>query len=130
MTGSYNLTLQVADMAGEGLTSTATAAIYVEDVNDNPPEFLSEEVGRAAPLPAGEDSAEAVLSPTPCTAPFLGHPRSSTARPGPWHRRWAKSLHGKARFLSPPPPQHHGMKGVTLDWPRRTCEPGLILPCY
>ncbi|XP_058011076.1 cadherin-15 isoform X2 [Ahaetulla prasina] len=49
VTGSYNLTLQVADMAGEGLTTTATAAIYVEDVNDNPPEFLSDEFHLEAP---------------------------------------------------------------------------------
>ncbi|ETE65594.1 Cadherin-15, partial [Ophiophagus hannah] len=85
VTGSYNLTLQVADMAGEGLTTTATAAIYVEDINDHPPEFKSAEVGR--------DSAEAGLPP--CMAPFCGHPRSSPAGQGPWHRRWAKSLQGE-----------------------------------
>uniref|UniRef100_A0A8C7E098 Cadherin 15 n=1 Tax=Naja naja TaxID=35670 RepID=A0A8C7E098_NAJNA len=49
VTGSYNLTLQVADMAGEGLTATATAAIYVEDVNDHPPEFKSAEFHLEAP---------------------------------------------------------------------------------
>ncbi|XP_070617864.1 LOW QUALITY PROTEIN: cadherin-15 [Erythrolamprus reginae] len=49
VTGSYNLTLQVADMAGEGLTTTATASIYVEDVNDNPPEFTSDEFHLEAP---------------------------------------------------------------------------------
>uniref|UniRef100_A0A670YU44 Cadherin 15 n=1 Tax=Pseudonaja textilis TaxID=8673 RepID=A0A670YU44_PSETE len=47
--GSYNLTLQVADMAGEGLTTTATAAIYVEDINDHPPEFTSAEFHLEAP---------------------------------------------------------------------------------
>uniref|UniRef100_A0A8C5RAI9 Cadherin 15 n=1 Tax=Laticauda laticaudata TaxID=8630 RepID=A0A8C5RAI9_LATLA len=47
--GSYNLTLQVADMAGEGLTTTATAAIFVEDVNDHPPEFMSAEFHLEAP---------------------------------------------------------------------------------
>ncbi|KAM8799399.1 cadherin-15 [Eudromia elegans] len=39
----YNLTLQVADMAGDGLASTATAVIYLEDINDNPPEFTQDE---------------------------------------------------------------------------------------
>lgn len=41
----YNLTLQVADMSGEGLATTATAVIYVDDINDSPPEFTQEEVG-------------------------------------------------------------------------------------
>ncbi|XP_042294652.1 cadherin-15 [Sceloporus undulatus] len=41
--GVYNLTLQVADMSGEGLATTATAVIYVDDLNDNPPEFTEEE---------------------------------------------------------------------------------------
>ncbi|XP_059854800.1 cadherin-15 [Delphinus delphis] len=35
----YNLTLQVADMSGDGLTATALAVITLEDVNDNAPEF-------------------------------------------------------------------------------------------
>ncbi|XP_029464468.1 cadherin-15 isoform X2 [Rhinatrema bivittatum] len=39
----YNLTLQVADMSGDGLTNTATAVIYIDDVNDNPPEFTEDE---------------------------------------------------------------------------------------
>ncbi|XP_019391002.1 PREDICTED: cadherin-15 [Crocodylus porosus] len=39
----YNLTLQVADMSGDGLTTTAAAVIYVDDVNDNPPEFTEDE---------------------------------------------------------------------------------------
>uniref|UniRef100_A0A8C4W211 Cadherin 15 n=1 Tax=Gopherus evgoodei TaxID=1825980 RepID=A0A8C4W211_9SAUR len=39
----YNLTLQVADMSGDGLTTTATAVIYVDDINDNPPEFTKPE---------------------------------------------------------------------------------------
>ncbi|KAM3828594.1 cadherin-15 isoform 1-T1 [Vipera latastei] len=47
--GSYNLTLQVADMAGEGLTTTATAVIYVDDINDNPPEFTLDEFHMEAP---------------------------------------------------------------------------------
>lgn len=37
-------------MSGDGLTTTATAVIYLEDVNDNAPEFTKEEVvgaGRA-----------------------------------------------------------------------------------
>ncbi|XP_051830729.1 cadherin-15 [Antechinus flavipes] len=41
--GVYNLTLQVADMSGDGLTNTATAIIYVDDINDNAPEFTREE---------------------------------------------------------------------------------------
>ncbi|OCT82341.1 cadherin-15 [Xenopus laevis] len=40
--GSYNLTVQVADMLGEGLTSTARVIITIEDINDNPPEFMQE----------------------------------------------------------------------------------------
>ncbi|EPQ05398.1 Cadherin-15 [Myotis brandtii] len=39
----YNLTLQVADMSGDGLTSTASAIITLEDVNDNAPGFTREE---------------------------------------------------------------------------------------
>ncbi|XP_048210774.1 cadherin-15 isoform X2 [Perognathus longimembris pacificus] len=39
----YNLTLQVADMSGEGLTATASAVIFLDDVNDNAPEFTKEE---------------------------------------------------------------------------------------
>ncbi|XP_069758035.1 cadherin-15 [Narcine bancroftii] len=35
----YNLTLQVADLAGKGLSNTASASIFIVDVNDNPPEF-------------------------------------------------------------------------------------------
>uniref|UniRef100_A0A8B9DEE1 Cadherin 15 n=1 Tax=Anser cygnoides TaxID=8845 RepID=A0A8B9DEE1_ANSCY len=41
--GVYNLTLQAADMSGDGLTTTATAVIYLEDINDNAPEFTKEE---------------------------------------------------------------------------------------
>lgn len=75
--GSYNLTLQVADMAGEGLTTTATAVIYVDDINDNPPEFTLDEVGeQPLCLGGGRDGAEAVLSPPPTLAhlPSLGIP--------------------------------------------------------
>ncbi|NXM81642.1 CAD15 protein, partial [Oenanthe oenanthe] len=41
--GVYNLTVQAADMSGDGLTTTAVAVIYLEDINDNPPEFTKEE---------------------------------------------------------------------------------------
>ncbi|XP_072492643.1 cadherin-15 isoform X2 [Notamacropus eugenii] len=46
--GVYNLTLQVADMSGDGLTNTATAVIYVDDINDNAPEFTREEFSMRA----------------------------------------------------------------------------------
>ncbi|CAK7317146.1 CDH15 [Vulpes lagopus] len=39
----YNLTLQVADMSGDGLTATASAIITLEDVNDNAPGFTQDE---------------------------------------------------------------------------------------
>ncbi|XP_036131364.1 cadherin-15 [Molossus molossus] len=39
----YNLTLQVADMSGDGLTATASAIITLEDVNDNAPGFTRDE---------------------------------------------------------------------------------------
>ncbi|XP_023393470.1 cadherin-15 [Pteropus vampyrus] len=39
----YNLTLQVADMSGDGLTATASAIITVEDINDNAPGFTRDE---------------------------------------------------------------------------------------
>ncbi|XP_025898186.1 cadherin-15 [Nothoprocta perdicaria] len=45
----YNLTLQVADMSGDGLATTATAVIYLEDINDNPPEFTQEEFSMEVP---------------------------------------------------------------------------------
>ncbi|XP_062997204.1 cadherin-15 [Elgaria multicarinata webbii] len=47
--GIYNLTLQVADMSGEGLATTATAVIYIDDINDNPPEFTEKEFSMEAP---------------------------------------------------------------------------------
>lgn len=50
MVAVYNLTLQVADMSGDGLTATASAVITLQDVNDNAPEFTGEEVV-APPLP-------------------------------------------------------------------------------
>ncbi|NWS72342.1 CAD15 protein, partial [Crotophaga sulcirostris] len=46
--GVYNLTVQAADMSGDGLTTTATAVIYLEDINDNPPEFTKEEFSMEA----------------------------------------------------------------------------------
>ncbi|XP_067905955.1 cadherin-15 [Heterodontus francisci] len=39
----YNLTLQVADLSGEGLSTTATAVIFIDDINDNAPEFITTE---------------------------------------------------------------------------------------
>ncbi|XP_045845362.1 cadherin-15 isoform X3 [Meles meles] len=39
----YNLTLQVADMSGDGLTATASAIITLEDINDNAPGFTGDE---------------------------------------------------------------------------------------
>uniref|UniRef100_A0A8C2UJ50 Cadherin 15 n=1 Tax=Chinchilla lanigera TaxID=34839 RepID=A0A8C2UJ50_CHILA len=44
----YNLTLQVADMSGEGLTATASAIISVDDINDNAPEFTRDEFSMEA----------------------------------------------------------------------------------
>ncbi|XP_069822154.1 cadherin-15 isoform X2 [Dendropsophus ebraccatus] len=41
--GSYNLTVQVADMMGEGLSNTASAVISIGDLNDNAPLFTQEE---------------------------------------------------------------------------------------
>ncbi|XP_039079550.1 cadherin-15 [Hyaena hyaena] len=52
----YNLTLQVADMSGDGLTATAAAIITVEDVNDNAPGFTRDEfVMEAAEAVSGVD---------------------------------------------------------------------------
>nr|XP_012592723.1 cadherin-15 isoform X1 [Microcebus murinus] len=45
----YNLTLQVADMSGDGLTATASAIISVDDINDNAPEFARDEFSMEAP---------------------------------------------------------------------------------
>ncbi|KAG9475056.1 hypothetical protein GDO78_003487 [Eleutherodactylus coqui] len=41
--GSYNLTVQVADMLGDGLSTTANAVISIGDLNDNAPLFTQEE---------------------------------------------------------------------------------------
>ncbi|XP_028931988.1 cadherin-15 [Ornithorhynchus anatinus] len=54
--GVYNLTLQVADLHGDGLTNTATAVIYIDDVNDNPPEFETDKFSvEVAEATAGVD---------------------------------------------------------------------------
>ncbi|XP_053411288.1 cadherin-15 isoform X2 [Nycticebus coucang] len=45
----YNLTVQVADMSGDGLTATALAIISVDDINDNAPEFTRDEFLMEAP---------------------------------------------------------------------------------
>uniref|UniRef100_A0A8D2DMA3 Cadherin-15 n=1 Tax=Sciurus vulgaris TaxID=55149 RepID=A0A8D2DMA3_SCIVU len=45
---TYNLTLQVADMSGEGLTATASAIISLDDVNDNAPEFTRDQLSMEA----------------------------------------------------------------------------------
>ncbi|XP_006860165.1 PREDICTED: cadherin-15 [Chrysochloris asiatica] len=39
----YNLSLQVADMSGDGLTATALAIITLDDINDNAPEFTRDQ---------------------------------------------------------------------------------------
>lgn len=52
----YNLTLQVADLGGDGLSTTATASIFIDDVNDNPPEFTQAEFRLA--VPEGEGGVE------------------------------------------------------------------------
>ncbi|XP_004600858.1 cadherin-15 [Sorex araneus] len=44
----YNLTLQVADMSGDGLTATASAVITLEDINDNAPSFTRDEFSMQA----------------------------------------------------------------------------------
>lgn len=52
----YTLTVQAADMDGEGLTTTALAVIEIVDVNDNAPEFDPKMVTRvppAGPPPSG-----------------------------------------------------------------------------
>lgn len=56
----YNLTLQVADMSGDGLTATASAIITLEDVNDNAPGFTRDEVPPLSTPPP--TSAQAVLA--------------------------------------------------------------------
>uniref|UniRef100_A0A8C4SQ71 Cadherin 15, type 1, M-cadherin (myotubule) n=1 Tax=Erpetoichthys calabaricus TaxID=27687 RepID=A0A8C4SQ71_ERPCA len=38
----FNLTIQVADMEGNGLSSFSTALIYITDINDNAPNFTSD----------------------------------------------------------------------------------------
>lgn len=48
----YTLTVQAADLDGEGLTTTALAVIEIADVNDNAPEFDPKTVTWGPP-PAG-----------------------------------------------------------------------------
>lgn len=45
----YTLTVQAADLDGEGLTTTALAVIEIADVNDNAPEFDPKMVKWAPP---------------------------------------------------------------------------------
>lgn len=54
----YTLLLQAADLDGNGLTTTASAVIGIEDANDNAPQF----------------SPAVVMEPLP-----LGHPRRSAS---------------------------------------------------
>ena len=68
--GVYNLTLQAADMSGDGLTTTATAVIYLEDVNDNAPEFTKEEVVGVGRAGCGAAAPREVPTP-PHTPPVL-----------------------------------------------------------
>uniref|UniRef100_A0A8C5T2I5 Cadherin 15 n=1 Tax=Malurus cyaneus samueli TaxID=2593467 RepID=A0A8C5T2I5_9PASS len=55
--GVYNLTVQAADMSGDGLTTTAMAVIYLEDINDNLhtafPQFSMEVEEQAAGVDVG-----------------------------------------------------------------------------
>ena len=72
----YNLTLQVADMSGDGLTATASAIIALEDINDNAPSFTGDEV------------------PPPCTRLLGAALPSSGSWPGhgTWWRDGAQRL--------------------------------------
>lgn len=54
----YNLTLQVADMSGDGLTATTSAIITVEDINDNAPVFTRDEVPPLSPPPPAPATAD------------------------------------------------------------------------
>ncbi|XP_033012956.1 B-cadherin-like [Lacerta agilis] len=54
----YTLTLQAADLDGDGLTGTAVAVIEVADVNDNAPEF--KEPTYSAEVPENEAGLEVV----------------------------------------------------------------------
>lgn len=66
----YNLTLQVADMSGDGLTATASAIITLKDVNDNAPGFSRDEV------------------------PPLLHPTTPCSTALPSQAQWGPGLHG------------------------------------
>uniref|UniRef100_A0ABM5EUZ1 B-cadherin-like n=1 Tax=Pogona vitticeps TaxID=103695 RepID=A0ABM5EUZ1_9SAUR len=54
----YILTLQAADLDGEGLTNSATAIIEIADVNDNAPEFKQQMY--SAEVPENEAGLEVV----------------------------------------------------------------------
>ncbi|KAH0619708.1 hypothetical protein JD844_000646, partial [Phrynosoma platyrhinos] len=54
----YILTLQAADLDGEGLTNSATAVIEIADVNDNAPEFKQQVY--SAEVPENEVGLEVV----------------------------------------------------------------------
>ncbi|XP_035250989.1 cadherin-15-like [Anguilla anguilla] len=68
---AFKLTLQVADMSGEGLSDVASALIHVSDINNNAPQFVSdhytmiavenrikEEIGRVSSTDNDEPNTE------------------------------------------------------------------------
>ncbi|XP_064016247.1 B-cadherin isoform X2 [Pogoniulus pusillus] len=59
----YTLTVQAADLDGEGLTTTALAVIEIADVNDNAPEFDPKTYKAAVPEnEAGQEVARLVVT--------------------------------------------------------------------
>ncbi|NXS68388.1 CADHK protein, partial [Pandion haliaetus] len=89
----YTLTVQAADLDGEGLTTTALAVIEIVDVNDNAPEFdpkmvtwgpprsgtlsLQASARRAAALTVALHS-QAASAPPRCVAPSVSAPSLPT----------------------------------------------------